>query len=161
MTEYLYLAIVAGFAFVYSVVAGRVDRLPLSGPIVFTIFGLASIVFAIIAVDRELVGAETLAGVVACTVLLSVFAHGALANPLVESLGKRLRPDVETNSERQAPKGRHPSSTKRIRGASIHTTGHALTASETSGTTMAPPDPKTKFSLLSRRPVGDDDAHSS
>jgi len=30
-TEYLYLAIVAGFAFVYNVAAGRVDRLPLKG----------------------------------------------------------------------------------------------------------------------------------
>ncbi|MGB5528172.1 MAG: cation:proton antiporter [Gemmatimonadota bacterium] len=37
---YANLAILAAFVFVYGIVAGRVDRMPISGPIVFTAFGL-------------------------------------------------------------------------------------------------------------------------
>ena len=35
------LAILAAFVFVYGVIAGRVERMAISGPIVFTAFGLA------------------------------------------------------------------------------------------------------------------------
>src|SRR5690242_18606489 len=42
--------------------------------------GLASVVFAVIVVDAGVPGAETVAVVAACTVLLSVVAHGVTAN---------------------------------------------------------------------------------
>jgi NhaP-type Na+/H+ or K+/H+ antiporter len=50
--------------------------------------GLASIVFAVIVVDSGLPGRNTVAATVACTVLLSVLAHGMTANPLVAALGR-------------------------------------------------------------------------
>ena len=49
--------------------------------------GLASIVFAVIVFDAGAPGKETLAVTAACTVLLSVVAHGASANPLIARLG--------------------------------------------------------------------------
>ncbi|MGE3781686.1 MAG: cation:proton antiporter [Alphaproteobacteria bacterium] len=49
--------------------------------------GLASIVFAVIVYDAGAPGKETLAVTAACTVLLSVVAHGASANPLIARLG--------------------------------------------------------------------------
>ena len=48
--------------------------------------GLASVVFAVIIFDAGVLGRETLAATAACTVLLSIIAHGATANPLVELL---------------------------------------------------------------------------
>jgi NhaP-type Na+/H+ or K+/H+ antiporter len=52
--------------------------------------GLASIVFAIIVLNRGVEGANLLALTVVCTVTLSVFAHGLTANPLVRWLGSRM-----------------------------------------------------------------------
>lgn len=51
--------------------------------------GLASIVFAVIVVDSGLPGRSTVAATVACTVLLSVIAHGMTANPLIAALRRR------------------------------------------------------------------------
>ena len=51
--------------------------------------GLASIVFAIIVLDAEVPGAETMALVVICTVLMSLVAHGVSANPLAKWLGRK------------------------------------------------------------------------
>jgi NhaP-type Na+/H+ or K+/H+ antiporter len=51
--------------------------------------GLASIVFAVIVVDRHVFGLETLGAVVACTVLLSILAHGFSATPMVGWLASR------------------------------------------------------------------------
>jgi NhaP-type Na+/H+ or K+/H+ antiporter len=51
--------------------------------------GLASIVFAVIVVDRQVFGAETLGAVVACTVLLSILAHGVSATPMTGWLASR------------------------------------------------------------------------
>jgi NhaP-type Na+/H+ or K+/H+ antiporter len=48
--------------------------------------GLASIVFAVIVFDAGASGRETLAVTAALTVLLSVLAHGASANPLIAKL---------------------------------------------------------------------------
>lgn len=48
--------------------------------------GLASIVFAIIVINAEVPGAELLATVVICTVLLSLVAHGVTAHPLARWL---------------------------------------------------------------------------
>jgi len=51
--------------------------------------GLASIVFAIMMFDAALPGHDTLMATVAWTVVLSVFAHGITANPLVHLLASR------------------------------------------------------------------------
>jgi NhaP-type Na+/H+ or K+/H+ antiporter len=53
--------------------------------------GLASIVFAVIVFDAGVPGKETLALTAALTVLLSVLAHGASANPLIARLGSGSR----------------------------------------------------------------------
>lgn len=53
--------------------------------------GLASIVFAVIVFDAGAPGKETLAVTAACTVLFSVIAHGASANPLIARLGTGRR----------------------------------------------------------------------
>jgi NhaP-type Na+/H+ or K+/H+ antiporter len=49
--------------------------------------GLASIVFAIIVLNRGVEGGSLLAMTVVCTVTFSVFAHGLTANPLARRLG--------------------------------------------------------------------------
>ena len=51
--------------------------------------GLASIVFAIIVLNREVPGGEFIAVVVALTVFLSLVAHGVSANPLAGLMGKK------------------------------------------------------------------------
>ena len=51
--------------------------------------GLASIVFAVIVFDADLPGRGTVAATAACTVLLSVIAHGMTANPLVTAIGRQ------------------------------------------------------------------------
>ena len=48
--------------------------------------GLASIVFAVIVFDAGVPGKETIAVTAACTVLLSVVAHGVTATPLISLL---------------------------------------------------------------------------
>ncbi len=52
--------------------------------------GLASIVFAIIVLNRGVEGGDLLALTVVCTVALSVFVHGFTANPLARRLGPRM-----------------------------------------------------------------------
>src|SRR5262249_55104459 len=52
--------------------------------------GLASIVFAVIVFDAGVPGREVIAATVACTVLLSVIAHGATANPLIALMRNRV-----------------------------------------------------------------------
>jgi sodium/hydrogen antiporter len=51
--------------------------------------GLASIVFAVIVFDAGIAGRGTVLATAACTVLLSVIAHGMSANWLVAALGRR------------------------------------------------------------------------
>jgi len=51
--------------------------------------GLASIVFAIIVLDAKVPGAETMALVVVCTVLMSLVAHGISAYPLAKWIGRK------------------------------------------------------------------------
>ncbi|WP_027184560.1 cation:proton antiporter [Desulfovibrio inopinatus] len=43
---YAYMAILGVFVFVYSVLAGRIESTPISGPIIYTIFGLGLSIFA-------------------------------------------------------------------------------------------------------------------
>ena len=52
--------------------------------------GLASIVFAIIVLNKGVEGGGVLAMTVVCTVTLSIFAHGLTANPLARVLGPRM-----------------------------------------------------------------------
>ncbi len=53
--------------------------------------GLASIVFALLILDTGLRHVETLEAVIACTVILSVIAHGMTANPLIHLSARRWR----------------------------------------------------------------------
>jgi NhaP-type Na+/H+ or K+/H+ antiporter len=53
--------------------------------------GLATIVFAVIVFDAGLPGRNIIATTAACTVLLSVLAHGITANPIVALLVRRSR----------------------------------------------------------------------
>ena len=53
--------------------------------------GLASIVFAVIVLDAELPGSNMLAATAACTIVLSVLAHGITANPWASRYGKRMQ----------------------------------------------------------------------
>jgi NhaP-type Na+/H+ or K+/H+ antiporter len=53
--------------------------------------GLASIVFAVIVLNEHLPGGSTITITVACTILLSVVAHGISANPFVAMLAARIR----------------------------------------------------------------------
>ncbi len=61
--------------------------------------GLASIVFAVILLNHQVPGAEFLAVIVTCTVLLSTIVHGITANPLASALAS----SIQKNGE-QAPK---------------------------------------------------------
>ena len=54
--------------------------------------GLASIVFIVIVLGENLPGAQTLASVVVCTVVLSIIGHGLSANALVAALARRSKP---------------------------------------------------------------------
>ena len=53
--------------------------------------GLASIVFAVIVLDENLPASNMLATTVACTVVLSVLAHGITANPWAKRYGQRMQ----------------------------------------------------------------------
>ena len=53
--------------------------------------GLASIVFAVMVMDANLANADIMAIVVACTVIMSILAHGVTANPWARAYGRRSR----------------------------------------------------------------------
>ena len=53
--------------------------------------GLASIVFAVIVLNRHLGGGTTISMTVVCTIVLSIVAHGLSANQLAAALAKRLK----------------------------------------------------------------------
>jgi NhaP-type Na+/H+ or K+/H+ antiporter len=53
--------------------------------------GLASIVFAVIVLNKHLPGSGTIALTVVFTIILSIVAHGLSANPLVSALSARIR----------------------------------------------------------------------
>jgi NhaP-type Na+/H+ or K+/H+ antiporter len=57
--------------------------------------GLASIVFAVIVLNRGVEGGGLLAMTVAGTVTLSIVAHGITANPLARRLGPRMKSGAE------------------------------------------------------------------
>jgi NhaP-type Na+/H+ or K+/H+ antiporter len=53
--------------------------------------GLASIVFAVIVLNAQLPGGGELALTVACTIILSIIAHGITANPLAAAYGAKVQ----------------------------------------------------------------------
>ncbi len=53
--------------------------------------GLASIVFAVIVINKHLPGGDTIAITVVATVVLSIIAHGLSANPFVAALAERIK----------------------------------------------------------------------
>jgi NhaP-type Na+/H+ or K+/H+ antiporter len=53
--------------------------------------GLASIVFGIIVINRNLPGGSVITMTVVCTIVLSIIAHGLTANPLIAALVARLK----------------------------------------------------------------------
>ncbi len=57
--------------------------------------GLASIVFAVIVLNKHLNGSGTITMTAVCTILLSVVGHGLSANPLVAQLAARLKGSVD------------------------------------------------------------------
>lgn len=57
--------------------------------------GLASIVFAVIVLNKNLPGGDTISQTVVCTIVLSVVAHGISATPLVALLGKKVKRSSE------------------------------------------------------------------
>ena len=57
--------------------------------------GLASIVFAIIVMNKDLPGGKLMVMVVACTVILSLIAHGITARPLANWLARKGGTSVE------------------------------------------------------------------
>ena len=60
--------------------------------------GLASIVFAVIVLNENLPGSNTLAITVAWTVILSVLAHGLTANPLARIYGQLMQRSTGSSS---------------------------------------------------------------
>ena len=52
--------------------------------------GLASIVFAVMVREEALPGGDIVVATAACTILLSVIAHGLTANPLATAYGARV-----------------------------------------------------------------------
>jgi NhaP-type Na+/H+ or K+/H+ antiporter len=57
--------------------------------------GLASIVFAVIVLQANLPGSETLTVTVAWTIILSILAHGLSAGPLAAAFARRASPTAE------------------------------------------------------------------
>ncbi len=80
MLVYADLAILAAFAFVYSVIAGRLEKTPLNGAIIFVAFGLACgpIGLGIIDLDVDAGGIRTLAEITLALVLFTDAANADL-----------------------------------------------------------------------------------
>lgn len=53
--------------------------------------GLASVVFAVIVLNKDLPGGSVIAMTAACTIVMSIIAHGLSANPLVVALATRMK----------------------------------------------------------------------
>lgn len=52
--------------------------------------GLASIVFAVMVLERQLPGGDTVVAIAGWTIVLSILAHGLSANPLAKAYGRRV-----------------------------------------------------------------------
>ena len=65
--------------------------------------GLATVVFGVIVVNEHLPGANVVAQVAVCTVLISIVAHGVSANPLLKALRSRLGGSRDRTGAETAP----------------------------------------------------------
>jgi NhaP-type Na+/H+ or K+/H+ antiporter len=79
MSEYQILTVLAGFAFLYSVVASRLERTPVSGAVVYLFVGLACGNYGLGLVDLNLDG-EVLKRLAEFTLALVLFVDSANAN---------------------------------------------------------------------------------
>jgi len=79
MSEYQILTVLAAFAFFYSVVASRLERTPISGPVVYLFVGLACGTYGLGLVDLD-VDQEMLKRLAEYTLALVLFADSANAN---------------------------------------------------------------------------------
>jgi NhaP-type Na+/H+ or K+/H+ antiporter len=70
--------------------------------------GLASLVFALIALEQAGPVAEEAVAVIALTVLLSVLAHGVTASPLAGRYGRSRAPDADARGAPAIPVRRLP-----------------------------------------------------
>ncbi len=93
---YIELAILALFIFIYSMVAGRIERSAISGPMVFVVagflmgpFGFGWLKGDATSDDLRTLANLTLALVVICTVFLSLIAHGVTAHPLARWIERK------------------------------------------------------------------------
>jgi NhaP-type Na+/H+ or K+/H+ antiporter len=86
-TMYADLAILAAFAFLYSIVAGRIERTPLTGPIVFITFGLLVGPLGVGWVDLD-VDAQGLRVLADLTLALVLFIDAANADKAVLSASR-------------------------------------------------------------------------
>jgi len=79
MSEYQVLTVLAAFAFFYSVVASRLERTPISGPVVYLFVGLACGTYGLGLVDLD-VDREMMKRLAEYTLALVLFADSANAN---------------------------------------------------------------------------------
>lgn len=79
MSEYQILAVLAGFAFFYSIVASRLERTPISGAVVYLFVGLACGSYGLGLVKLNVHG-EVLKQLAELTLALVLFADSANAN---------------------------------------------------------------------------------
>ena len=89
MSEYQNLAVIAGFVFVYSVVAARLERTPVGGALVYAGFGVACGPFGLGIIDLDLDG-ESLQRLAEVTLALVLFTDAANADLGVLARFKRL-----------------------------------------------------------------------
>jgi NhaP-type Na+/H+ or K+/H+ antiporter len=79
MSEYQTMAVIAGFAFAYSIVAARLESTPISGALVFVVFGAACSSSGLGLIDIALDG-EMLRQLAEFTLALVLFSDSANAN---------------------------------------------------------------------------------
>jgi NhaP-type Na+/H+ or K+/H+ antiporter len=79
MSEYQTMAVIAGFAFAYSMVAARLENTPISGALVFVVFGAACSSSGLGVIDVALDG-EMLRQLAEFTLALVLFSDAANAN---------------------------------------------------------------------------------
>ena len=79
MSEYQVLTVLAAFAFFYSVVASRLERTPINGPVVYLFVGLACGTYGLGLVELD-VDREMLKRLAEWTLALVLFSDSANAN---------------------------------------------------------------------------------
>lgn len=79
MSEYQILAVVAGFAFLYSLVASRLERTPINGALVYVAFGILCGPSVLKLVDLN-IGSEGLKLLAELTLAIVLFSDSANAN---------------------------------------------------------------------------------